>query len=104
MDSDQKIKPTSKHLKNLLVNFEENLKKINSIPIQDILSFWSEMVGHHVSAMTKAVDFQNGVLFVKVNNSSLYSLLMLHEKQKLLQLLRKKFPAILIKAIHFKLG
>ncbi len=104
MTSQKKVKSTSKHLKDLLGGFEKKLKKLNSIPSVEIVKFWPKIVGDNISKMTKAMEFKEETLFVKVNNSSLFSLLTLHEKQKLIQLLRKQFPTVKIKDIHFRLG
>ncbi len=98
------VKPTSKHLKDLLGGFERHLKEMSLIPTEDILGYWPKIVGDNISEMTKAVEFRDGTLFVLVNNSSLYTLLTLHEKHKLLKLLKDKFPSIVFKNIQFRLG
>lgn len=104
MTSHKKVKSTSKHLKDLLGGFEKQLQKLQTIPSEEILKFWPKIVGDNISKMTKAVEFKNETLFVRVNNSSLFSLLTLHEKKKLIQLLRSRFPTVKIKDIHFRLG
>lgn len=69
-----------------------------------VLSAWSEVVGPQLSKMTQAVSFTEGVLAVKVKNSSLLSLLSQYEKTRLLQNLRQKFPKIAIHTIQFRIG
>jgi predicted nucleic acid-binding Zn ribbon protein len=69
-----------------------------------ILAAWPEIVGAKLAPMTEAVSFQDGILSVKVRNSTLYSLLKLHDRQKLLAKLQKKFPDTEIKNIHFRIG
>lgn len=69
-----------------------------------ILLAWPEVIGEKLSPMTKAVSFADGILVVKVNNSTLYSLLSQHERGRLLKCLREKFPAAGIKNIAFRLG
>ena len=69
-----------------------------------IVSAWQEIIGEKFAPMAKAIGFENGILTVKVSNSTLYSLLAQHEKKRLLQMLRKKFPSIEIKTIHFRIG
>lgn len=69
-----------------------------------ILAAWDEIIGERLAPMTKAVSFVDGVLTVKVKNSTLYSLLSNHDKPKLLEALRAKFPKIKIKTILFKIG
>ena len=73
------IEPTGKVLSSLL---PEWLAKA-SFRFQDrpdlILLAWAEIIGEKLSPMTTAVSFINGILTVKVKNSSLYSLLVQHE-------------------------
>ncbi len=95
---------TGKELSCLLPEWLKNV----SIRFQDrpdlVLLAWSEIIGEKLAAMTTAVSFIEGVLTVKVKNSSLYSLLVQHEKTRLQDLLQKKFPSIKIRNIVFRLG
>ncbi len=69
-----------------------------------VLLAWPEIIGEKLAPMTHAVSFIDGVLTVKVKNSSLYSLLVQHERGRLLGLLHKKFPSVKIQNIVFRLG
>lgn len=69
-----------------------------------ILAAWPQLVGPSMAPLTRAVAFQDGVLSVRVNNSSLLALLSRTEKPKLLSLLRKKFPQVRIREIRFRIG
>lgn len=69
-----------------------------------ILAMWPELIGSQLAAMTQAVSFVDGVLLVKVKNSTLHSLLSQNEKSRLVHLLRQKFPRVEIKTIHFRMG
>ena len=69
-----------------------------------ILVAWPQIIGSQLAPMTKALSFDGGILLVKVNNSTLYSLLSQHEKGRLLSCLRERFPAVEIKNIIFRLG
>ncbi len=95
---------TSRKLSDLLPSV---LDKIGGISRQQgdlIMASWSEIIGSNVAKMTEAVSFSEGVLLVKVKNSTLHSLLSQHEKFRLLQLLRNKFPRADIKNIVFRIG
>ncbi len=98
------IEPTGKEISDLL---PEWIAKA-SFRFQDrpdlILLAWPEVIGERLAPMTTAVSFINGILTVKVKNSSLYSLLMQHEKVKLLIQMQKKFPSVKIQNIVFRLG
>lgn len=69
-----------------------------------ILASWPDVIGPQLRTMTQAVSFSEGVLYVKVKNSTLYSLLNQHEKPKLLRKLQEKFPKHSIKNILFRMG
>jgi len=69
-----------------------------------ILLSWPEIIGEKLAHMATAVSFVDGVLTVKVKNSSLYSLLVQHEKNRLLGMLQRKFPSVRIENIVFRLG
>ncbi len=68
-----------------------------------ILAKWPEIIGPYAE-MTQAVSFSEGVLVVKVKNSTLYSLLSRNDKYSLVASLRKAFPRTEIKTIHFRMG
>ena len=69
-----------------------------------VLHAWPEIIGERLAPMTRALSFHGGVLQVKVNSSTLYSLLSGSEKAKMVEKLRKLFPSIEIKNILFKMG
>ena len=71
---------------------------------QVILEAWKMVIGPRIAPMTHAESFREGILYVKVNNSTLLSLLKQHEKRNILQKLRKKFPNTEIKTVVFWLG
>ncbi len=98
------IHSTSRHLKDLLPEMRERLiQKIGDQPIE-ILKAWEKLVGPKIASMSKAMSFDRGVLKVRVTNSTLYSLLMEHEKEKLLLKLKKHFPKTCFQNIVFRLG
>ncbi|CCB89289.1 putative uncharacterized protein [Simkania negevensis Z] len=97
-------KPTSRQLKDLLPEIMTQITgKIDESP-REVLEAWTRIVGPKISKMARAVSFESGVLKVKVENSTLYSLLTLHEKEKLLAELRKQFPKVKIRNIFFRIG
>lgn len=69
-----------------------------------VIAAWPEIVGQQLAGMTQAVSFIDGILTVKVKNSTLYSLMSQHDKPRMLQLLRQKFPKTPIKTIMFRIG
>lgn len=69
-----------------------------------ILAAWPEVIGQRLANMTQAIAFSDGVLTVKVKNSTLHSLLSQNDKPRILNSLRQKFPRITIKNIMFRIG
>jgi len=69
-----------------------------------VMAAWPSLVGPKLAPMTEVVRFEEGIMVVKVKNSTLYSLLEQQEKGRLLNALRKQFPKNVIKALVFKLG
>lgn len=69
-----------------------------------ILAAWPEIIGVQLASMTQAISFSEGVLVVKVKNSTLHSLLSRNDKPRILNSLRQKFPNVTIKTIVFRIG
>lgn len=69
-----------------------------------IIAMWPNLIGPELAKMAQAVSFSEGILVVKVKNSTLHSLLSQNEKTRLLRLLREKFPQVEIKTIYFRIG
>ncbi len=69
-----------------------------------IIATWPNIIGPSLATMTQAISFIDGVLLIKVKNSTLHSLLSRNEKPRLLRVLREKFPQVEIKTIYFRIG
>ena len=69
-----------------------------------VLAAWSDVIGPQLASMTQALSFVDGILTVKVKNSTLHSLLSQNDKNRILSNLRQKFPNVLIKTIFFRIG
>lgn len=100
-DGDQ---PTGRQLKDLLPEIMTQISaKVDENP-REILDAWPKIVGPKIGKMARAVSFESGVLKVKVDNSTLYSLLILHEKERLLRKMRTCFPKVILRDILFRIG
>lgn len=97
-------KTTTRHINQLLPRIFEEITKVYHDRPDLILAAWPEIVGAKLAPMAQAVFFRDGVLTVKVKNSTLYSLLNQNDKPRLIKNLRDKFPKTIIKTIHFRLG
>lgn len=67
-------------------------------------SLWKQVIGEKLFPMTKVLFFEEGVLHIGVKTHTLYSLLVQHERVKLIKLYQKKFPHANLKDIRFKIG
>lgn len=94
--------PTARHIRTLLPRLLSQI----SAQVQErpdlVLAAWPALIGPKLAPMTEAIRFEEGILTVKVANSTLYSLLARHDKTRLLKSLKEKFPQV--KTILFKMG
>lgn len=97
-------RPTGRRLSDLLALFVKKLEQSHELRPDLILAAWPQIIGEKFASMTQALSYQEGVLTIKVKNSTLYSLLVQHEKARLLQDLRARFPTSGIKNITFRIG
>lgn len=95
---------TSRHLQDVIPLVLKKLKGLREVKGDQILAAWPTIIGERFSPMTRAESFLEGVLTVRVNNSTLFSLLQQHEKKRLLKALEAQFPAVAIKTIVFRMG
>ncbi len=95
---------TSKNLKQLLPSILRDIGRSHQLRPDLILAAWPALIGERLAPMTQAVSLEEGVLTVKVKNSSLLSLLAQHESSRLIKELRKKFPNANIRNIRFCIG
>lgn len=83
----------------LLAMEEKAQKNMGEIALQ-----WKEIIGEKMAGMTEVQSFVEGILTIKVKNSTLYSLLCQHEKKRLLSALQKKCPKEKIDDLKFRIG
>lgn len=69
-----------------------------------VLAAWPEVIGPQLAAMTQAVSFKDGILLVRVKNSTLHSLLSQNDKPRILASFKNKFPRIQLRNIIFRIG
>jgi hypothetical protein len=95
---------TTRQISNLLPDFLTSLGKVYGARPGIVLKMWPEVIGKEFAPMTEAVSFCEGILTVKVKNSTLYSLLSGPDKSRILKNLKEKCSGCEIKTIHFRLG
>lgn len=96
--------PTTRRFGDIIPSVLSIIQKNHGERHDLILTSWPQIVGPKITKFTTPESFNEGVLRVKVNNSTLYSLLNQSEKAKLLSALRKRFPKVDIRDIYFRMG
>lgn len=95
---------TTRNFSDLLVNVFSDISSRYQEKPEVVLLAWQEVIGPQFAPMTQAVSFVNGVLLVKVKNSTLHSLLSRHDKHRLLAALQKRVPQADVQNIHFRIA
>jgi hypothetical protein len=95
---------TSHHLRDLLPAVLRGIaNRVEQQPTA-VVEAWPHVIGPELAPLTRAVRFEDGLLTVKVSDSTLYALLSRHERPELLRNLRARFPKTSIKNIVFRIG
>ncbi|MDN3508921.1 MAG: DUF721 domain-containing protein [Candidatus Neptunochlamydia sp.] len=96
--------PTGRRIGDLLPEILTNLSgKVNDQP-HLIIEAWPQVVGERIAKISRAVSFDGGILKVLVKNSTLLSLLVEHEKHRLMAAFQERFPKVKFQNIFFKIG
>ena len=95
---------TTHKVSDLLGDVVDKIRDKYQIRPDLVLQAWPEVIGSKLAGMTQAVSFNDGILVVKVKNSTLHSLLSLNDKPRIMASLKAKFPKVLIKNIVFRIG
>ncbi len=94
---------TSWHIKEILPSVLRNISSSFHEQSQEVLNAWPKVIGEKLAPMTRAISFSQGVLTVRVHNSTLYSVLVQQQKPVLLSRLRETFPSVKVENIIFRM-
>jgi hypothetical protein len=97
-------KLTSRQIKEILPHILGEIGKSYHERGDMVIAAWPEIIGPKFASSAKAVSFIDGQLTVVVKNSTLFSLLAMHEKHRLLKSLKDKLPSTTINNIFFRIG
>jgi predicted nucleic acid-binding Zn ribbon protein len=95
---------TTRKIDLLLTNILSQIEQKAKTHVDRIEERWKEVVGEKMAPMTEVLSLENGILTVKVKNSTLYSLLCQHEKPRLLGELQKKCSKEKLRDLKFRIG
>lgn len=95
---------TTRHLANLLPQVLSSIGEMHQDRPDLVLAAWPEVIGEKLAHMTEAVSFFDGVLVIKVKNSTLLSLLGQHDRPRIMRNLQMKFPSVYFKNVVFRRG
>jgi hypothetical protein len=95
---------TTHRMADLLPQVLSALSEVQHYRPDLVLAAWPEVIGAKLAGMTEALSFVDGVLLVKVKNSTLYSLLNQYERPRILRNLQAKFPSVRFEKIIFRVG
>lgn len=85
----------------ILPDLLAGIDRKRGVPREAVFREWALLLGEKMASFTQPVSFEDGVLTVIVKSSTLYSLLRVHEKPRLLRKLQDKFQ---VKNLVFKIG
>jgi hypothetical protein len=95
---------TTRSMANLLATALSHLNNRCQERPDLLLAAWPEIIGPKHASMTEALSFREGVLTVKVKNSTLHSLLSRHDKYRILAAIQQRFPKTNIQNIVFRIA
>ncbi len=98
------IKPTGRSLNQLIPKVLQGIQDKQALRPDLIVKAWGSIVGDKIAAMSRAIKFDEGTLFVNVQSSTLLGILQQYEKKRLIGELRKRFPSAGVKNIIFRIG
>ncbi len=95
------VENPSKKMADLLPGILNDLGRKVGDQKEEVFRFWKELIGEKMAPLTDPISLVDGVLTVKVKSSTLYSLLVTHERPRLLGRLQEKFS---IRNLKFLVG
>lgn len=98
------IRPTSRSLSDVLPRVLAQVTKVQKGRPDLVFAAWEAVVGPTVSSMTDPESFLEGILTVRVQNSTLYSLLNQRDRFRVLKSLQSQVPGAKIRGLRFRLG
>ena len=93
--------PSAKKMSDLLPDIVSAIGRQGRQEKEVVFAFWCTLLGEKMAPLTEPISLVEGVLTIKIKSATLYSLLSLHERPRLLKQLQEKFP---IRKLVFRVG
>ena len=98
------LKPTGRKIEDMLPSMLAFIQDSQQRSIEILETCWNEIVGKKISESTKVYNYQKVVLYIKVKNATLLSILSSQEKRRLMHNLKEKLPNIELTNLVFQFG
>ena len=96
---------SSHRLRDLMSKYMHSISVKCKQQPQLVLALWPKVIGEQFAPMTKAIRFDEGILYVTVSNSTLLSILSRQsDKVRLIKALQELVPGQHIRTINFRIG
>lgn len=91
----------AKKMSDLLPGIVNDLGRRQGDGGEAVFALWRFLIGGAWASLTEPVSYFDQVLTIKVKSATLYTLLSVHEKPRLLKQLQEKFP---VRKLVFRVG
>ena len=94
--------PTGRTIGSLLPQVLKKIEHSQKRGLNRFFGIWNEIVGEAYACRTKVLKIDGNRLYIKVFSTSLYSLLAVQEKDRLIKEIKKKAPFLKVETIVFR--
>lgn len=96
--------PTGRPIHSLLPKVLKNIQKKIGVSEEVIMQAFVSVLGDKFAPMISSVRLEDGVLYVKVKNAALNSVIAGYERNRIIQEVRKALPGTQIQRIYCAIG
>lgn len=94
--------PAGRPIGDLLAGVVKGINSAQAKKFSKMGKVWTDLMGPQYAKMTVIEKFSNGILYIKVSSASLYSLLAMQEKPRLIRAVQEALPSLELTNIVFR--
>jgi hypothetical protein len=94
--------PAGRVAGDLIPNVIKKIQETREKQVSSVGQIWKQIVGERVAMATVVESFKEGTLYIKVSSASLYSMLSMSGRQKLIREFQEKLPSLGLINIVFR--